>query len=159
MERHAQDEAGAFSELYDALAPRLYSFAVHSLCDQQRAETIVSATLAHLHQCRGHFCRGSSVTPLAFAILRRLLSDLSGAERRSPEKVSETFGCPAPRHRGLHRVVRDALAGLSSSQRRAVELIFYGQMTHMEAAEALGVTLRSVKRSLAQAVRVLGADE
>jgi RNA polymerase sigma-70 factor (ECF subfamily) len=54
-----------------------------------------------------------------------------------------------PGHRGLNQddiaAVRSALNGLPEEQRQAIEMAFFGGMTHMEIAEALGEPLGTIK--------------
>lgn len=67
----------------------------------------------------------------------------------SPEEFAENTE--------LRRLVRRELSRLSPTQRAAVELVYYGQMSHAEAAEALGVTVASVKLRVQRAGKALRA--
>src|SRR5438309_4972649 len=97
MDRYAQGDDAAFSELYDALAPRLYGYLLRQTRNNARAEDLVQQTFLQMHCARGRFVRGADVVPWAFAIARRLLID---GVRRSGREVSlerrEEGGAPPP---------------------------------------------------------------
>ena len=63
MERYASDDDSAFGELYDYVAPRLYSFLLRQTRDQARAEDLVQRTLLQMHCARRHFAPGAEVVP------------------------------------------------------------------------------------------------
>lgn len=172
MDRYAAGDPTAFSELYDALAPRLYAFIMRSVHDSTRAEDLVQQTLLQMHCARGRFVKGSKVTPWAFAIIRRLFLDQ--ARRKKLEWLSPDGSEPveAPSHhpgpeeaaqaRELEYLLRQELARLTPAQQAAVELVYYGQMTNAEAAETLGVTVASIKlrvQRASQAIRLAFAGE
>src|SRR4051812_45087970 len=73
MERYAAGDDEAFSELYDALSPRLLNFLTRQTRDSSRAEDLLQQTMLQIHCARGRFLRGADVLPWAFAIARRLL--------------------------------------------------------------------------------------
>src|SRR5690606_34642609 len=89
MDRYAQGEDAAFSELYDAIAPRLYAFILRKVRNTERAEDLVQQTLLKLHCARSRYVPGSCVSPWAFAILRRLHVD---QERRKKLEVLSPDG-------------------------------------------------------------------
>jgi RNA polymerase sigma factor (sigma-70 family) len=55
----------------------------------------------------------------------------------------------------LQILVEGVLSQLSAPQQAAFELVHYGQMSHAEAAEALGTTVASVKLRVQRAYRTL----
>ena len=61
MARHARGEAGAFGDLFDALAPRLCDHLNSQIRDAASVERAVQETLLHLHRARGTFVTGCSV--------------------------------------------------------------------------------------------------
>ena len=167
MDRHAAGDPTAFGELYDALAPRLYSFIMRSVHDSARAEDLVQQTLMQMHCARGRFVKGSKVTPWAFAIIRRLFLDqarrkkleLLSGDGNDPVEAPSTHPGPeeSAQNRELEHLVRQELSRLTPAQQTAVELVYYGQMTNAEAAEALGVSVASIKlrvQRASQAIRL-----
>jgi DNA-directed RNA polymerase specialized sigma24 family protein len=87
MERYAAGDDQALAELYDALAPPLFTFLVKSeRIEEEHAEELIEQTLLTIHGARGGFLPGAEVGPWAMAIARRLLLDSTrgGAGRRPP---------------------------------------------------------------------------
>lgn len=168
MDRYAAGEDAAFSDLYDALAPRMYAFILRKVGNVARAEDLVQQTLLKLHCARGRYVAGSRVTPWAFAILRRLHLD---QERRKKLEVLSDDGAPdsspaSPRanpeesaasKQQVQILVDSVLSQLSPAQQMAFELVHYGQMSHAEAAEALGTTVASVKLRMQRANQTIRA--
>lgn len=168
MDRYASGDPAAFGELYDALAPRMYAFILRKVGDVARAEDLVQQTLLKLHCARGRYVAGSCVTPWAFSILRRLYLD---QERRKKLEVLSADGTTdtnpssplanpeesATQKEQLQLLSASAASELSPAQQLAFELVHYAQMTHAEAAEALGTTVASVKLRMQRANHVVRA--
>lgn len=151
MERYADGEASAFSELYDALAPRLYGYLVRNCRDEATARDLLQQTMLHIHRARGSFRRGARVSPWAYAIARRLLVD--GARRWKLE-TNQLVALEEPITGGpdehvaamqLFSELERAMLKLPEAQRGAYELVKLEGLTAREAAEVLGWTLASVK--------------
>jgi RNA polymerase sigma-70 factor (ECF subfamily) len=154
MERYAAGDDAAFSQLYDALAPRLHAFLQRQTRDQSRADDLLQQTMLQIHCARGRFLRGADVMPWAFAIARRLLID--SFRRRKHEVASgsdpaaDATAPTAPTDERLHslRMVRDVereLARLPESQRLAFELVKKDGLSMREAAQVLGTTVTAIK--------------
>ncbi len=168
MDRYARGDDAAFADLYEALAPRMYAFILRKVKNVARAEDLVQQTLLKLHCARGRYVSGSCVSPWAFAILRRLHVD---QERRKKLEVLSQDGCSdegvglasanpeedVASRQQLEILVDSALLRLSPPQRAAFEMVYYAQMSHAEAAEALGTTVASVKLRVQRANRTLRA--
>jgi RNA polymerase sigma-70 factor (ECF subfamily) len=165
MDRYADGDSTAFVVLYDALVPRLYPSLLRRVRDQARAEDLVQQTMLQVHTARSRFVRGSRVTPWVFAIATRLFLDL--ARRKKLEILSDDgelvrepeSDFPGPdvsvEREQLGALIRAGVEHLSAPQREAFELVYFGQMSHSEAAEALGVTVASIKLRLQRATRVV----
>src|SRR5688572_13668741 len=61
MERYAAGDDGAFGDLYDALAPRLYGYLLRQTRDPVRAEDLLQQTMLQIHAMRGRFFPGADV--------------------------------------------------------------------------------------------------
>jgi RNA polymerase sigma-70 factor, ECF subfamily len=165
MDRYAAGDDHAFEELYVALCPRLQRYAVWLVRDRARAEDLVQQTFEKLLLRRGHFQRGSAVTPWAFSILRNQVRDQKKRPRielLSPdgqEDEGQLSSRPDPQMcaeaKELEARIRVAIDGLCPSQRQAFELVHYGELSHAEAAEVLDATVAGIKSRLQRAHEVL----
>jgi RNA polymerase sigma-70 factor (ECF subfamily) len=152
MERYSAGDGEAFSDLYDALAPRLYSFLLRQSRDKSRAEDLLQQTMLQIHLARGRFLRGAEVLPWAFAIGRRLLIDsVRRYKREVPLDDDHGTASPvAPTDEQLHNLrmadaVERELGRLPEPQRVAFELIKKEGLSMREAAQVLGTTVTAVK--------------
>ncbi|HEX4337680.1 MAG TPA: RNA polymerase sigma factor [Polyangiaceae bacterium] len=154
MDRYAAGDDLAFAEVYDGVAPPLLSY-LRRQTGHSDAEDVLQQTLLQMHRARGTFIAQSAVMPWAFAIARRLLIDqrrrrgrdvLAAAERVDVDRAATT----AAAHLMLEAKEAAAtlgyvLARLPESQRRAFELMRLDGLSHLEAAQALGVSVNAVK--------------
>jgi RNA polymerase sigma-70 factor, ECF subfamily len=169
MERYADGDATAFSVLYDELAPRLFRFAARQLQNRAGAEDVVQQALLQIHCARDHFKRGAAVLPWAFAIVRRLVIDVTrrrGREdlRANPvQGAEEPSGAAAP-DEALHRkrseaALRRDLLSLPTPLREAFELLKVEGLSVAESAEVLGITRGMVKiRAYRATVRLRSSE-
>jgi RNA polymerase sigma-70 factor (ECF subfamily) len=155
MERYACGDGAAFAELYDALAPRLYRFALRWTRSRSAAEDVVQQTLLQMHAARGRFVRGGAVAPWAYAIARRILID---AGRRGGREVLRGDGVldreepdaalaqdEALELRRMEAAAQQDLAALPAGWRDAFELVKFEGCSVAETAEILGITRAMVK--------------
>jgi len=161
MERYARGEDRAFSELYDALAPRLHQYLLRASRDPSRADDLLQQTMLRIHHARGRFIVGAEVLPWAFAIARRLFIDSIRRGRNESRTISlETGGHEASPvdvaadqrpadelldSQRLGSAIDVQLERLPESHRMAFELIQKDGLSIREAAEVLGATPGAVK--------------
>jgi RNA polymerase sigma-70 factor, ECF subfamily len=157
MERYAVGDDAAFAAVYDALAERLLAFLRHKLGSLPRAEDLLQQTFLRMHRARGTFVSGSAVLPWAFAIARRLLIDELRRSQRSAlapaQAMADEAAQPSPGPSAqalleaddLARRLQLRLAALPASQRAAFELVKLEGLSHLEAAQVLGMTVQAVK--------------
>jgi RNA polymerase sigma-70 factor (ECF subfamily) len=161
MERYARGEDQAFSELYDALAPRLRRYLIRASRDAGRADDLLQQTMLQIHRARGRFIAGADVLPWAFAIARRLLIDGFRRGKNERRAISlETGGyeagpveapaveCSADElidRQRLARALEAELARLPESHRTAFELLKNEGLSIRQAALVLGATPTAVK--------------
>lgn len=169
MDRYAAGDDAAFAAVYDAVAPRLYTYLRRQTRNDARAEDLVQQTLMQMHRARGTFISGSAVLPWAFAIARRLLIDGIRRDRRdvltTADDVSEDLSHAqddAHAHglmeaRQTAAQLQVALLGLPESQRIAFELMRLDGLSHVEAAAVLGATVSAVKLRAHRAYAALRA--
>lgn len=168
MDRYADGDDAAFADLYDALAPRLVPFLTRKVADRAVVADLLQETMLRIHCARARFVRGSWVSPWAFAIARHLL--FSRLRRKTlevalPERESLAFVANSPAPDDLvafrQRTAQLAfeVAQLPRAQREAFELVYYGEMSHAEAAQTLGVSVASVKLRVHRANETLRSTE
>jgi RNA polymerase sigma-70 factor (ECF subfamily) len=168
MTRYAGGEEDAFTYLYDALAPRLYAYALRQTRDGARAEDVVQQTMLQIHRARGRFVPGAEVTPWAFAIARRLLIDQyrrGGREQLAPSDEDVGDWLESLEARADDLVIAKEVAArlgrelerLPENQRAAFELIKQEGLSVAEAAQVLGTTVAAVKLRAHRAYEALRA--
>jgi len=156
MDRYAGGDDGAFGDLYDLLAPRLYGYLLRQTRNTARAEDLVQQTFLQMHCARGRFIVGADVVPWAFAIARRLMID--GMRRGKREVLGQDDESKGAEQVALGIAADDAvhakqiaarisreLARLPESQRVAFELIKQDGLSVAEAADVLGISVSAVK--------------
>jgi RNA polymerase sigma-70 factor (ECF subfamily) len=154
MERYASGDDTAFSDLYDALAPRLHHYLLRQVKDPNRAEDLLQQTMLQIHCARGRFLAGADVIPWAFAITRRLMID--SFRRRKHEAILDedpgadrvSTGPAADDVLHAKRVaarLEAEIARLPETQRVAFELVKHEGLSLREAAQVLGTTVTAIK--------------
>ena len=140
----------ALGELYDRFGRATYALAFRVLRDRHLAEDSVQDAFLDVWRTAGRFRAGCDVRTWIMVIAHRRAVDLVRREQRCRRLPAE----PAPacagsdelaEQRHVARRVRCALERLPSSQRRLLELAYYGGFTQRELAEQLGVPLGTVK--------------
>ena len=157
MDRYARGDEAAFSELYDALGPRLLSFLTRQTRDPEAAADLLQQTFLQMHGARGHFAPGGEVMPWAFAIARRLLIDRARRLKTAPvidgvdsdeaaePSSREPLADEALRQKQLGERLQQELERLPEANRAAFELVKRDELSMAEAAKVLGTTVGSVK--------------
>ena len=159
MDRYASGDDAAFSELYDAVAPRLYTFALRQTRDAEVAADLVQQAFLQIHSARSHFVRNAEVMPWAFAIVRRLIIDrvrrlahepvVSGADVDDDCPSSLLAYEPAPdelvERKQLRGDIERHLSRVPAANRAAFDLVKNEELSMGEAAEVLGTTVTAVK--------------
>jgi RNA polymerase sigma-70 factor (ECF subfamily) len=159
MDRYAEGDDAAFSEVYDLLAPRLLVYFNRQLGDATRAEDVVQQTLLQMHAARRNYATGSDVLPWAFAIGRNVLIDARRRTRKEvlfetakddaaalDEKVDRaSVPDDLAASREIADLVRAELDRLPPGQRAAYDLVRSEGLSVAETAEILGTTPTAVK--------------
>ena len=161
----------ALEWLYDRHAPRVLGLVSRMLRDHAEAEETVVDVFRQLWQDAARFDpdRASPIAYLLTIARSRALDRLRARKRRGRVVVAVGDArsldvleaasdrkplAPAPLDAILEkerrRMVRGALAGLSEVQREAIELAFFGGLSHTEIAERLDQPLGTVKTRIRQ---------
>jgi RNA polymerase sigma-70 factor, ECF subfamily len=151
------DRDRALPDLYERYERRLYGLGLRLLGDQGLAEELVQETFLRIWRTADRFdpARGT-VSAFIFAIARRLAIDLYRRPSSRPfqqeverdESPDETID-----HLLLQLGVRDALDSLSEAHRQVLELSYQSDLTQVEIAARLGISLGTVKSRTYHALR------
>jgi len=157
LRRIAARDKTALTDLYDQTSAVIYSTALRMLGSAHDAEEMVQETFAQIWERAGMFdpAPGSAFS-WALGITRNRCIDRVRARRRRArmiEDVGEEMKAAAAVDKdataGLSAEeldnVRSAVRALPADQRRAIELAFFGGLTHQQIAEQLHEPLGTVK--------------
>ena len=158
VRRIAARDLGAMSDFYDQTATPLFSVVLRILNDTGEAEEVIQDVFVQIWE------KAATFDPLlgaafhwALSITRhRAIDRLRSRQRRTrlADQLVETGAAdPAPAdvpdldalESDEAASVRSALRSLPADQRQAIEMAFFGGLTHPEIAEALGEPLGTVK--------------
>jgi RNA polymerase sigma-70 factor (ECF subfamily) len=154
--RAAAGDQHAVSELYDATSRMVYGLVLRILGDEAAAEEVMLDVYMQVWRQAGTYDagRGAPLAWLATIARSRAIDRLRAGRQewqraRSLETVSQLSTGESLEEAAyvaeLREVVRGALGTLSAEQREALELAYYGGLSHSEIAERLGQPLGTVK--------------
>ncbi|QYM79376.1 sigma-70 family RNA polymerase sigma factor [Horticoccus luteus] len=158
VSRIARGDEEAFGTLYDALSPRLFGLVCAILADAAEAEDVMQECFLHVWNNAHRFdpARGSVTTWLFLLFRSRAIDrrrrhrrreghvELSGmTESSSPFDLATVPGQGAPA--GEDGIIHAALHDLPEDQRRAIDLAFFGGLTHHEIATQLATPVGTIK--------------
>lgn len=161
VERMATGDEQAFSALYDRLSGTLFSLALQMLGDRSEAEEALQEVCVQLWRRAGNYdASKSSVFTWAVMMTRskaidrlrargrrqRIVAGSIEEEENGRELASEAEDAADTSIRKDEAArVRSALRGLPGDQREAIEMAFFGELTHAEIATQKGEPLGTVK--------------
>ncbi len=161
--RMAAEDQQALSELYDRHRVVVFSLALRILGDRAEAEEVLSDVFFQAWRSAAGFdpLRGSVSAWLMTLCRSRAIDRLRRRERRegklapgdpeaatavpSPAEAEEAMDVRAHRTR-----IRSALSMLTADQRAALDLAYYGGLSHSEIAAQLGQPLGTIKTRIRQ---------
>lgn len=159
MDRFQRGDPDAVRALYLRYSRPVFAIALRSLGDRSLAEEVVQQTFVKAWRAAARFDTTLDPAPWLYAIARRASVDVYRRERRHRENRSEETDMAVlpPSFEGLWETweVRAALDDLPEDERSVIEATFYRQLTHREAAEALGIPVGTVKSRSNRAFRRL----
>lgn len=154
--RAAAGDQQAVSELYDATSRMVYGLVLRVLGDEAAAEEVLLDVYMQVWRQAASYdaTRGAPLAWLATIARSRAIDRLRAGRQewqraRSLETVSQQSTGESLEEAAymteLRGIVRGALGALSAEQREALELAYYGGLSHSEIAERLGQPLGTVK--------------
>ena len=151
-------------EIYRLYADVCFSVALHVLRSPDDAQDCVHDVFVRVWQNRDAYReeRGSLRAFLITCVRNDALTRRRADARHRAIEAREAFVEPVTEFEVTDHVeaarVRRALTALPQEQRRALELAYFGGLTHREIATALGEPLGTIKSRLALALRKLGRE-
>lgn len=169
MDRYADGDDAAFTEVFAGLAPRIQAF-LYRLCGSpDLASDLTQETFLRMHRARGSFAAGHAVVPWAYAIARNCFvshsrSSKVKAQRHSVDIADHELSTGLESNaestvlaRESAEVVRRVLAELSVANREAFVLLRFEGLSVAAAAQVLGATEGAVKLRAFRAYEALRA--
>jgi len=156
LRRIAAQDREALAQLYDEIVGVLFATAIRILGDPLEAEEVVQDVFVQIWNKAGTFDLALGA-PFHWALgitRNRCIDRLRARKRRALlfSDIGEMWDSTAsePAVEGALSVdelaaVRSAVASLPQEQRQAIEMAFFGGMTHPEIAEALREPLGTIK--------------
>jgi RNA polymerase sigma-70 factor (ECF subfamily) len=162
MRAFARRDPSAATQLYERFAPRVYGLGMVMLGNTAQAEDLVQDTFVKLWRNAGRYdpSRGSLDTwvlliarSLAIDLIRRkVLEARILASQSRPETSAEPGPEDQAETQDLADRARKAMASLSSEQRAALELAYFGGKTSSEVAELEGIPVGTAKTRIRTAL-------
>lgn len=156
LQRCAQGDQEAFAELYDLVSARVFGLVRRVIRDWSLSEEVTQEVMVEVWRNSARFDpeRGSAIGWILAITHRRAVDrvrSVESSQRRDTawattvrlvehDVTAETVESELDRLR-----VRRALDALTETQRRSVELAFYGGYTHTEVASLLDVPVGTAK--------------
>jgi RNA polymerase sigma-70 factor (ECF subfamily) len=155
-------ERHGLESVYAAYRKPLYSVARNILRDEDEAQDCVHDALLRIWQRPGGYRseRGSLRAYLLVSVRNEALTRQRNAarhthiEKRAAREQQSVYELDVndPVERGR---LRRALAALPAEQKTALELAYFGQLTHVQVAQRLDAPLGTIKSRIALALRKL----
>lgn len=159
LERIAQGDQRAFSELYDQIAPRVFGLVRRVLKDQAQSEEVTQEVFLEIWQSATRFDpnKGGASTWILTMAHRRAVDRVRASQASRDRDVRIGIRDYNPDYdtvaetievRIEHERVEKAMSRLTELQRQAVSLAYYGGYSHSEVATMLSVPIGTVKTRL-----------
>jgi RNA polymerase sigma-70 factor, ECF subfamily len=156
LARIAGGDKRAFAELYDTTSSRIYGLVRRLLVDPSQSEEVTQEIYLEIWQTAGRYQpeRGSAMSWMLTMAHRRAVDRVraSQSSRDRDTKVGIRDYDREYDHVAEHAEitlegerVKRALGGLTELQRQAVELAYYGGLSHSEIATELHVPVGTIK--------------
>ncbi|WP_454064811.1 sigma-70 family RNA polymerase sigma factor [Candidatus Nitrospira salsa] len=153
----AQGNEQALGCLYDQTSSHVYGLAFRILNDPMLAEEVTMDVYMQVWRQAYEFDqkRGKPIVWLTVLVRSRAIDRLRSnqKERTSKQSLDTIEDAPATKanpeestaYSEQRRVLQQALASLTSDQRKAIEMAYFGGLTHREIAAQIGEPLGTVK--------------
>jgi RNA polymerase sigma factor (sigma-70 family) len=158
MARLSAGEQGAIGELYDRYGRQVYALAFRMLTDTALAEDVTQEVFVKVWRNAVRFdpARGRAATWILHMAYTTAVDQVRARRVAAPGRYEEPPEAPDPaadtagdaETAVMGAQVRSALMHLPAEQRQALEMAYFGAMSHQEIAHGLGIPLGTVKGRL-----------
>lgn len=158
LKRVAANDEHAFATLYERFAPALYGMAFRIMNDAGEAEEVLQEGFTYIWRRASSFDPSrSSAFAWAVMIVRNKAIDKLRVRQRTERlreraisgtdfpSATDVQSAHLPVLRERSELVHSALEQIAPDQRQALELAFFGGLTHAQIAEHLEAPLGTVK--------------
>lgn len=168
----AAGDSSALEALYDRYSSVVYRMALRMLKNRELAEEVVQEVFWRVWRRSASFdVERGRVAQWLFGIAHNLCIDELRRMRARPTQIYEDVDHPVIQQLAdeqidvpeaawafeQQRVIRDALDHLPEAQRQAVELAYFGGLSHQEIANKLNRPLGTIKTRVRLGLQKLGA--
>jgi len=168
----AAGDSGALEQLYDRYAAVVYRVALRMLKNRELAEDVVQEVFWRVWRRSESFARDRGrVTQWLFGIAHNLCIDEMRRIRARPAPVYEDVEHPVIQQlidertdvsapawaTEQRRVIAEAMRELPAAQRQAIELAYFGGLSHQEIATRLNRPLGTIKTRVRLGLHKLGS--
>lgn len=166
LRRTAEGDREAFGRLYDHAASLVFSFAMRILQERAAAEDLLQEVFLQIWRDAGSYSPGrGSPEAWIITITRSRAIDRLRSKRRRDKSFVPMERAPGQEHDGAvesgaetsdaRLTVSSALAELSESQRKAMELAYFDGLSQSEIAARTGEPLGTVKTRMRDGMKHL----
>lgn len=148
VEKCAGNDSASFTELYEHLVDRIFSFVSYRTNDKVAAIEVTQDVFVELHKALANFKYQTDPAfySFVFTIVRRQLANRYGVEKKHESSVmEETMFQAAEPNVELTYSVRSALETLDECSREIVVLHHWSRFTFVEIAELINMTESTVR--------------
>jgi RNA polymerase sigma-70 factor (ECF subfamily) len=156
--RMAAGDQGALADFYDRFSPTLYGLAVRILQDEMESEDVLQDAFIYIWK-KAVTYKPQLSSPFSWSVMivrNKAIDRLRKRQRveKIAERVAAEFFLGAdfdaesaeePCFREQRGIVRSALTRLPAEQRQALNLAFFGGLTHEEIAKHLDTPAGTIK--------------
>lgn len=160
VRRTAHGDFVAFEQLIRRHQHSVINLAFRFLGDAAEAEDVAQEAFIRVFENAGKYREQAAFKTWLFTIVKRRCIDRS--RKRRPELLDDSTGVPDTylldrqmERNEISQQVQDALASLPESQRIALVLQHFEDMSYAEVAATMGVSVSSVESLLVRAKRTL----
>ncbi|SIT46278.1 Sigma-24 (FecI) [Paraburkholderia ribeironis] len=165
LEQVGRQDPAAVRSLVARKLPRLLALAMRMLGDRMEAEDVAQEVFVRIWKQASRWREGDArFDTWMHRVALNLCYDRLRGRREEPRDEMPEAVDPAAQPdaqfeaRARHEQVRAALAGLPARQREALVLTYYQEMSNLDAAALMGITVDALESLLARARRTLRAQ-